>query len=329
MSFYTELKILSFERCAFAQSLATTDYHYRLQNVGYGIYGAAPAGGGILEIGFVEENPIVLSGEEGEILLEENSIFIIPPESCFSVRSATPDLHRHTTAEFLIRCQSRRVGEYRPPVGKSVILPLVIPPSPASGEVFSLIRAIVCAKTTQPDRNWFEECADFMQLIRKLDAMVRAGQAGGDTSPGNRRYCDRAKAFISENITKRLTVSDVAAAVGVSKNYLTNVFSAGEGLPLMEYINRRKLSYMIELIRRYGYTLAQAGEHVGFTDANYVSRIFKRYFGMTLTEYRRNKLYSEGEGDIFPFSDDENQGFFRENTEGLDGFGENGYNRNK
>ena len=56
----------------------------------------------------------------------------------------------------------------------------------------------------------------------------------------------------------------------------------------MEYINRSKLSYMMILIRRYGYTLAQAGKHVGFTDVNYISRIFKRYYGMTVTEYKRS-----------------------------------------
>lgn len=305
MSFYTELKILSFERCAFAQSLATTDYHYRLQNEGYGIYGQAPANGGILEIGFVEQNPIVLTGDDGEFLIEENCIFIIPPKSNFSVRSVTPDLHRHTTAEFLIRCQSKRVDGYRPPVGKTVTLPLILPPSPGNSEIFSLIRAIACAKTTQSERSYFEECADFMLLIHKITALLDASGIAGDVSPGNRRYCDRAKTFISENIDRRLSVSDVASAVGVSKNYLTNVFSGSEGIPLMEYINRRKLSYMLELIRRYGYTLAQAGEHVGFTDANYVSRIFKRYYGMTLTEYRRNELFRESENAF----DDENNGF--------------------
>ena len=43
-----------------------------------------------------------------------------------------------------------------------------------------------------------------------------------------------------------------------------------------------------KLIRRYGYTLAQAGRHVGLTDVNYISRIFKRYYGMTVTEYKRS-----------------------------------------
>ena len=293
MGFYTELKLSSFEKIAFAQSLATTDYQYNLQNIGYGIYGQAPAGGGVLEIGFVEQNPIVLSGEEGEILVEENSIFIIPPGMNFHVRSLTPDLHRHTTAEFLIRCQTKRVDEYRPPKGKTLTLPFVIPQNSGSSEVFSLIRSIVLNKTTRSERSYFEECADFMQLLSKVSFLVQTSESDVETSPGNRRYCERAKTFISENIDRRLSVSDVAGAVGVSKNYLTNVFSAGEGIPLIEYINRRKLSYMIELVRRYDYTIAQAGEHVGFTDANYISRIFKRYYGVTLTEYRRNLFRKE------------------------------------
>ena len=294
MSMYTEMKILSFQKIAFSQSLATTAYRYDLKNIGYGIYGQAPANGGILEIGFVEQNPIILQDGEKEILIEENCIFVIPPDSCFSVRTLTDDLHRHTSAEFLIRGSWKKVDSFSPPKGKTVTLPLVILPCPGSSEIFSLIRSIACSKTTQSERTSFEECADFMTLIHKLVSLVQTSGMSGVISPGNRRYCDRAKAFISENIDRRLTVSDVAAAVGVSKNYLTNVFSSSEGIPLIEFINRRKLSYMIELIRRYHYTLAQAGEHVGFTDANYVSRIFKRYYGMTLTEYKRNKLSQGG-----------------------------------
>ena len=50
---------------------------------------------------------------------------------------------------------------------------------------------------------------------------------------------------------------------------------------------------MMELIRRYNYTLAEAGEHVGYSDVNYISRIFKRYYGMTVTEYKRSLEYQE------------------------------------
>lgn len=293
-SCFTELEILAFDRIALSHSLVSDDYNYQLSNQGYGIYGKTPPGGGILEIGFVEQNPVLLQGELGEFLIEENGIFIIPPRCSFSVSVQNPGLHRHTCAEFLIRCRSAQVSSCPPPAGKTVTLPLYIPPSPENGELIALIRSIACAKNAQPDRSYFEECADFMLLVHKLCQRIHSDDGSATASPGNRRHCARAKAFISQNINRRLTVGDVAAAVGVSKNYLTNVFSGSEGIPLMEYINRSKLSYMLMLMRRYGYTLAQAGKQVGFTDVNYISRIFRRYYGMTVTQYRRTLENPQG-----------------------------------
>lgn len=289
-SLFCEIELIAFQKIAFAHSLAADNYSFQVDTRGYGMYGKTPKNGGILEIGFVEQNPVICSGELGEFVYEENGIFIIPPQQQFHVSVKNPgQLHRHTSAEFLIRCNTQAVDKYAPPSGKTAVLPLYIPPSPENAEIFSLIRSIACAKTAQQERSYFEECSEFMLLIHKLTERATQFQCGTDTSsPGNRRHCLRAKAYISENIHRRLTVSDVANAIGVSKNYLTNVFSGTEGVPLMEYINRSKLSYMVVLIRRYGYTLAEAGKHVGFTDVNYISRIFKRYYGMTVTEYKRS-----------------------------------------
>ena len=287
---YNQLELLAFHKIAFAHTLVADDYSFHVDTKGFGIYGRTPKYGGILEVGFVEQNSVICTGSLGEFTFEENGIFIIPPQCDFKVNVKHPGhLHRHTSAEFLIRARIQTVSDCAPPSGKTVTLPLYIPPAPENSELIALIRSIACAKTAKSERTYFEECADFMLLIHKLSERVCQAQGGADTvSPGNRRHCVRAKAYISENISQRLTVSDVANAIGVSKNYLTNVFSSTEGLPLMEYINRSKLSYMMILIRRYGYTLAQAGKHVGFTDVNYISRIFKRYYGMTVTEYKRS-----------------------------------------
>ena len=271
---FTRIELIAFQKIAFAHSLAANNYSFHVDTRGYGMYGKTPRNGGILEIGFVEQNPVICTGELGEFTFEENGIFIIPPQCEFQVSVKNPGaLHRHTSAEFLIRCNTETVETYAAPSDKTVVLPLYI----------------ACAKTAQMEQSYFEECGAFMLLIHKLTERVQQSKDGTDTvSPGNRRHCVRAKAYISENIHKRLTVTDVASAIGVSKNYLTNVFSSTEGVPLMEYINRSKLSYMMVLIRRYSYTLAEAGKHVGFTDVNYISRIFKRYYGMTVTEYKRS-----------------------------------------
>lgn len=293
VNLFTQLENLSFDRIAFAHSLTVADYRCELVNRGYGIYGETPKYGGVLEIGFVEQNPVILNGEFGEFRIPENSIFVIPPNTGFSVRTETNGVHRHTCAEFLVRCHCARVEECPPPEGNTITLPLIIAPVKESTETFDLIRATVCAQNARLNRSYFEECADFMRLLSHLAQLVQESRGTELSSPGNRRYCDRVKLFVSEHIGRRITVSEVAEAVGISKNYLTNIFSISEGMSLTEYINRRKLAYMLELVRRYGYTLAQAGEHVGYRDVNYISRIFKRYYGMTVTEYKRNMQLEE------------------------------------
>ena len=294
---FTEIQFMVFNRIALAHTLIDSEYQYELNNIGYGIYGKTPKCGGIMEIGFVEQNPVTLKNEYGEFTIEENGIFIIPPESRFTVSTKEPGLHRHTAVEFLGRFMTKPAEGYAPPVRKYFTLPLYIPPSPENAEICALIRNIVNAKMAQEERTYFEDCADFMTLVHKLCERAASMSCTATASPGNRRHCTRAKAYISQNIDKKLSVAEIADAIGVSKNYLTNVFSASEGVPLTEYINRSKLSYMMILVRRYGYTLAQAGKHVGLTDVNYISRIFKRYYGMTVTEYKRSNQLLDKEND--------------------------------
>ena len=289
MNLYTQLQILGFDRIAFAHSLTAANYNYCLAHQGYGIYGKTPENGGVLEIGFVEENPLILRGEAGEFTIGENSIFIIPPNCDFSVEAQSAEVHRHTCAEFLIQCHTVTTDGFQLPEGMTVTLPLILEASPGSGEIFSLIRAIARAKTAQLSRNYLEEYADFIRLLSKLCALAHQASDADPISPGNRRYCNRVKDYVSENIHRKLTVGEIATAVGISKNYLTNVFRDTEGLCLTEYINRRKIAYMLELIRRYGYTLNQACEHVGYCDGNYVSRVFKHYYGMSFTDYIKNQ----------------------------------------
>ena len=115
---FTEIQFMVFNRIALAHTLIDNEYRYELRNIGYGIYGKTPKCGGIMEIGFVEQNPVILKGEQGEFTIEENGIFIIPPESRFSVSTKNPGLHRHTSVEFLGRFRTKPAEGFVPPVRK-------------------------------------------------------------------------------------------------------------------------------------------------------------------------------------------------------------------
>lgn len=287
MTKFVEYDVLAFDRIAFAHTLSVQDYRFSLESHGYGIYGETPEDGGILEIGFVEQNPLLMVGEKASFTVPEYGIFILPPGYDFEVSSVQEGLHRHSSVEFLIRAKVKEADQISFAHGSVFTAPFFLPPSKENAEILRTIRSIVQSKTSLEKKSYFEESRDFMSLVALLSQ--RVAETGGidPVSPGNRRHCFRAKQYISAHLADHMTISEIAEAVGISKNYLTNVFSESEGIPLVEYINRLKLSRMTELMRKFNYTIAEAGEQVGFFDANYISRIFPKYFGMTVSEYKR------------------------------------------
>ena len=133
---FVKLENVSFDAIAFAHNLAADNYTFQIDTHGYGIYGKTPENGGVLEIGFVEQNPIVCTGPLGDLVFEENGIFIIPPNCSCTVSAKDPDqLHRHTSAEFLVRCTTQVMDSCPVLEGKSVVLPTYIPPSAENAEI--------------------------------------------------------------------------------------------------------------------------------------------------------------------------------------------------
>ena len=101
------------------------------------------------------------------------------------------------------------------------------------------------------------------------------------------RYCSRACAYIARKISAGICLQEVADHVGISPGYLSALFSKTMGMSMVEYINRAKVDTVKQLIREMGMTLEQAGASVGISDAKYLSRLFRRYVGMNVHEYRK------------------------------------------
>ena len=59
------------------------------------------------------------------------------------------------------------------------------------------------------------------------------------------------------------------------------------GMPLMEYIHRTKLQQVVHLIMDGGADLRQAADAVGIASTKYLSRLFRQYMGMSVTEYKK------------------------------------------
>ncbi|MDR2939126.1 MAG: response regulator [Clostridiales bacterium] len=107
--------------------------------------------------------------------------------------------------------------------------------------------------------------------------------------PGAYRHAEMAesvKQFIYDNIDKRITLIDAAKHICLSAGYLSAIFKKQCGESFVDFVNRRKVEKACELLKQKDYLISQVSDMLSFENAYYFARIFKRYMGITPSQYR-------------------------------------------
>ena len=105
-------------------------------------------------------------------------------------------------------------------------------------------------------------------------------------SLGRQKLVDRAKLVLSSDLSRRWTLAQIAAEVGVSPVYLTQVFQQVEAVPLSRYQLRLRLARALHLIGKYE-DLTSLGLELGFSSHSHFTAAFRQAFGRTPQEFQR------------------------------------------
>lgn len=275
-----KIDIKNFVKIEYAHEHSANDYTYTVETEDKGSRGNF--GIGVMEIGVVKQNPLIFKDKKGEYVAEEKDIFIIPPKYRYEVSTLNKGAHRHFTTEAVIEFDRTEKN-----TNTALTLPLIIKAGKKSEKIEEDIKRIVSKSSSLHESNYFEDCSDYMRLLSHIKKATEINTEESDPSPSSVLYCRSAEKYALDNISRHISVEEIANHIGISKNYLTNIFSEYKGMPITEYINRMKLNHMIELMRRFGYSATEAGEYIGIDNVNYISRMFKKYYGMTIREYKQ------------------------------------------
>lgn len=104
---------------------------------------------------------------------------------------------------------------------------------------------------------------------------------------GNMRHIDLIQEgldYIEENLTADFQVSELASAAGYSLFHYYHVFRSVVGIPIMQYITRRRLLHGAFEIAK-GDKVMEAALRYGFATKAGFYKAFKREFGCSPTEY--------------------------------------------
>ncbi len=93
--------------------------------------------------------------------------------------------------------------------------------------------------------------------------------------------------YIQANYSRKISLTSVSDHVGLSSSYLCRIFKEETGLSMNTYINNLRMSKAGELLSDKNSYIKEVAMSVGFEDQLYFSRLFKRYYGVTPSEYRK------------------------------------------
>ena len=96
----------------------------------------------------------------------------------------------------------------------------------------------------------------------------------------------KAVTYIHVRLADPLTLGKIADGIKVSSSYLSKIFNEEVGESISNYITEARIKKAAELLSFTRMPIQNVSAYVGFSDLNYFSRCFKKWMGMTPSEYR-------------------------------------------
>lgn len=105
----------------------------------------------------------------------------------------------------------------------------------------------------------------------------------------NKDQVDELIHFMHENIEQQLTLDQLAKLSGLSVSHLSLLFQRKTSCSPLQYLKHLRMQKACQLLDYTDMKIIQISPKVGFSDALYFTRIFKKETGMSPKEYRALK----------------------------------------
>lgn len=95
------------------------------------------------------------------------------------------------------------------------------------------------------------------------------------------------KTYVKNNISKKITLADISWNLHCSTVTLTEHFKAEYGMTIMDYVLKKRMERAERLLRNSDLSVREVASECGFSDDEYFSRCFKKTYGKSPKNWRR------------------------------------------
>lgn len=128
------------------------------------------------------------------------------------------------------------------------------------------------------------QCCEWMRQLR--DGLCQ--NLKSQRKSYKKQVVENVEAYIRQNIRKRLTLNEVAAAFNFSPNYLSQLFAKYAARGFVDTITSEKIAAAKVMLAEHDMKIYEVAEALGYESAFYFSRVFKKETGISPREYIQN-----------------------------------------
>lgn len=122
---------------------------------------------------------------------------------------------------------------------------------------------------------------EYCRLVSEQNSMAKS-----DAKNEENKHISHCKDYIYSHLHSKLTVQDIASAIGLEPNYLSALFRKYEKITLKQYIIRAKINLVENLLTYSQYSYSEIASYLCFSSQSHMTEQFRKVTGMTPRSYR-------------------------------------------
>lgn len=107
-----------------------------------------------------------------------------------------------------------------------------------------------------------------------------------DKEEKTKTVIEQANQYMMEHLSEKVSLEEIARSVNLSEYYFSRLYKSAVGKNYSDQLVCFRMEKAKSLIREKDYTVREIAEMVGYMDPNYLSKVFKKYTGVTISDYK-------------------------------------------
>ena len=152
-------------------------------------------------------------------------------------------------------------------------------------DIFNQLATLGSAETDN-----FVKIGKLYELLAILyrDFATKTDESVTKKNAASREIAYTVTSYVNAHLSERLSLSDLAEAVYMSRSSFGHVFKSVTGVAPLDFVESVRLSHARELLAESDLPVTEIAMRCGFTDHSYFTLRFRRATGVTPSEFRKS-----------------------------------------